>query len=181
MNAEERRNQILLLLKDAKKQISASALAKELGVSRQIIVGDVALLRAQGNDIVALARGYVLQKNPLCERVFKVHHSDEDTQKELLLIVDAGGCVVDVFIYHRTYGEVNAKMNIKSRLDVESFIADISNGKSSLLKNVTSGYHYHTVSAESEAILDLIEKRLDENGFLAPLQDFEPKKLSKKN
>ncbi len=181
MNAEQRRLEILNRLETAEKQLSASALAKELGVSRQIIVGDVALLRAQGHNILALARGYILQKSALFERVFKVHHSDEDTEKELLSIVDAGGCVVDVFIYHRSYGEVNAKMNIKSRVDVQEFLNDIATGKSSLLKNVTSGYHYHTVSAESEQILDLIENRLRDNGFLAPLQDFEPKKLSKKN
>ena len=181
MNAEERRKEILVRLGAAKKQISATALAKELGVSRQVIVGDVALLRAQGHNVVALARGYVLEKNALAERVFKVHHSDEDTEKELLLIVDAGGCIVDVFIYHRSYGEVNAKMNIKSRVDVDAFLEDISKGKSSLLKNVTAGYHYHTVTAENEEILDLIEKRLKENGFLAPLQDHEPKKLSKKD
>lgn len=180
MDAKQRRLEILSRLESAERQISASALAKELGVSRQIIVGDVALLRAQGHDILALARGYMLQKSPLFERVFKVRHSDEDTEKELLSIVDAGGCVVDVFVYHRSYGEVNAKMNIKSRLDVADFLNDIATGKSSLLKNVTAGYHYHTISAESEAILDLIEKRLDEYGFLAPLQDFEPKKLSKK-
>ena len=145
MNAEERRYKILSTLKRSNAQISASALAKEFGVSRQIIVGDIALLRAQGNDIVALARGYVLQKGSRAERVFKVHHSDEDTEKELNLVVDAGGCVVDVFIYHRTYGEVHASMNIRSRVDVQAFLNDISSGKSSLLKNVTSGYHYHTI------------------------------------
>lgn len=179
MTAEIRREKILEALKNAPKQISATTLAKQFGVSRQVIVGDVALLRAQGYDITALARGYVLGKSALCERVFKVHHSDEDTEKELDLIVDAGGCIVDVFVYHRSYGEVNAKMNIKSRIDVEEFLKNISTGKSSLLKNVTSGYHYHTVSADSEEILDLIEEKLRENGFLAPLQDFEPKKLSK--
>ena len=181
MNAEERRKEILARLKDASGQISASALAKELGVSRQVIVGDVALLRAHGHNILALARGYVLERSTLVERVFKVKHTDEETEKELCLIVDAGGCVVDVFIYHRSYGEVNARMNIKSRVDVQAFLDDIASGKSSLLKNVTSGYHYHTISAESEEILDLIEKRLGENGFLAPLQDHEPKKLSKKS
>lgn len=180
MNAEERRYKILSRLKGATAQVSASALAKEFGVSRQIIVGDIALLRAQGNDIVALARGYMLQGGARAERVFKVHHSDEDTEKELNLVVDAGGCVVDVFIYHRTYGEVHASMNIRSRVDVQAFLNDIASGKSSLLKNVTSGYHYHTISAESEELLDLIEERLKENGFLAPLQNHEPNKLVKK-
>ena len=179
MTGEERRNQILARLEGATAQISATALAKEFGVSRQVIVGDVAILRASGYDITALARGYVLNKANVCERVFKVYHSDEDTEKELNVFVDMGGACVDVFIYHRSYGEVHAPMNLHSRADVKSFLADISSGKSSLLKNVTSGYHYHTVQARDEETLDLIEAKLKENGFLAPLQDNEPKKIRK--
>ncbi|MBQ8739043.1 MAG: transcription repressor NadR [Clostridia bacterium] len=179
MTGEERRNKILAYLEGATKQLSASYLAKEFGVSRQVIVGDVAILRASGYDITALARGYVLNKSELCERVFKVYHSDEDTERELNIFVDMGGACVDVFIYHRSYGEVHAPMNLRSRVDVESFLSDISTGKSSLLKNVTAGYHYHTVQARDEQTLDLIEARLKENGFLAPLQDYEPKKVKK--
>lgn len=179
MTGEERRKEILACLEGTDKLISASSLAKELGVSRQIIVGDVAILRAQGYDIVAYARGYVLQKKNAFERVFKVYHSDDDTERELNVFVDAGGECVDVFIYHRTYGEVHAPMNLKSRANVQAFLSDIASGKSSLLKNVTSGYHYHTISADSIEILDAIEARLKENGFLAPLQDYEPSNLKK--
>ena len=179
MTGEERRKEIVARLECADKLISASALAKELGVSRQIIVGDVAILRAHGYDIVAYARGYVLQKKSAFERVFKVYHSDDDTERELNIFVDAGAECVDVFIYHRTYGEVHAPMNLKSRDSVKAFLSDISSGKSSLLKNVTSGYHYHTISADSPEILDTIEARLKENGFLAPLQDYEPDNLKK--
>lgn len=179
MTGEERRNKILAYLEGATKQLSASYLAKEFGVSRQVIVGDVAILRASGYDITALARGYVLNKSELCERVFKVYHSDEDTERELNIFVDMGGACVDVFIYHRSYGEVHAPMNLRSRVDVAAFLSDISTGKSSLLKNVTAGYHYHTVQARDEQTLDLIEARLKENGFLAPLQDYEPKKVKK--
>ncbi|MBQ2810297.1 MAG: transcription repressor NadR [Clostridia bacterium] len=179
MTGDQRRAKILSYLEGAQGQISASALAREFSVSRQVIVGDVAILRAQGHNIVALARGYVLEKSSLFERVFKVYHSDEDTEKELNIFVDAGGVCVDVFIYHRSYGEVHAPMNLKSRFDVANFLTDIASGKSSLLKNVTSGYHYHTIQAESAEILDIIEANLKENGFLAPLQDYEPKKLRK--
>lgn len=179
MTGEERRKEILSRLDGADRLISASALARELGVSRQVIVGDVAILRAHGHDIVALARGYVLQRKSAFERVFKVYHSDDDTERELNIFVDAGGECVDVFIYHRTYGEVHAPMNLKSRANVQAFLSDIASGKSSLLKNVTSGYHYHTISAESPEILDSIEVRLKENGFLAPLQDYEPSNLKK--
>ena len=179
MTGEQRRERILELLDGAQKQISASTMAREFSVSRQVIVGDIAILRAQGHKITALARGYVLEKSTLCERVFKVYHSDEDTERELNIFVDAGGECVDVFIYHRSYGEVHAPMNVRSRVDVESFLSDIASGKSSLLKNVTSGYHYHTILAQSPEILDIIEARLKENGFLAPLQDYEPKNVKK--
>lgn len=179
MTGEERRTKILSYLERAQGQISASALAREFSVSRQVIVGDVAILRAQGHNIIALARGYVLEKSTLFERVFKVYHSDEDTERELNIFVDAGGVCVDVFIYHRSYGEVHAPMNLKSRIDVANFLSDIASGKSSLLKNVTSGYHYHTIQAESAEILDIIEASLKENRFLAPLQDYEPKKVRK--
>lgn len=177
MKGEERRREILSRLESSEKQISATALAKEFGVSRQVIVGDVAILRAQGHDITALARGYVIPKKPCFERVFKVRHSDADTEKELNIFVDSGATVVDVFVYHRTYGELHASMGIKSRVDVEEFLKDIASGKSSLLKNVTSGYHYHTVRADKKETLDLVERRLYDSGFLAPLQDHEPDRL----
>jgi len=179
MNAITRREEILKRLEGAEEPISATALAKELGVSRQVIVQDVALLRAQGKDILSLARGYMLQKSVYSERALKLYHSDEDVEKELNLIVDLGGEVVDVFVYHRSYGLLRAGMNIRSRLDVARFLEDIKSGKSSLLKNVTSGYHYHTIRADGEKTLDLIEQGLSENGFIAPLQDHEPSDIKR--
>ena len=179
MNASTRREKILARLKELARPVSASALANELGVSRQVIVGDIAILRAEGNSILSLARGYVLEKNTFSERALKLMHSDEDVEKELNLIVDLGGEGVDVFVYHRSYGLLRARMDIKSRLDVSRFLDDIKSGKSSLLKNVTSGYHYHTIRANSESILDLIEKELEKNGFLAPLQEHEPSEIKR--
>lgn len=174
MNGETRRKEIIARLADASAPVSASKLAEELGVSRQVIVQDVALIRASGQPIASLARGYVLEKPNQAQRVFKVQHSDEDVETELNLIVDAGGIVEDVFIFHKFYGTVRAQMDIKSRYHVKQFLENIATGKSSLLKNVTSGYHYHTVTADSEETLDLIEKSLQEHGFLAPLQEYEP-------
>lgn len=174
MNGETRRKEIIARLTGASAPVSASKLAEEFGVSRQVIVQDVALIRASGYSIASLARGYVLETPSQAKRVFKVRHSDEDTEKELNLMVDAGGTVDDVFVFHKCYGLVRAPMDIKSRYHVKQFLDDIASGKSSLLKNVTSGYHYHTVLADSEETLDLIEKNLKEQGFLAPLQEYEP-------
>lgn len=178
MDGDVRRNEIVCCLSEATAPVSATALAKKYNVSRQCIVQDIALLRANGVKIEALARGYQLQKDTTCKRVFKVIHSDEDVEKELNCIVDAGGVVDDVFVFHKVYGKVHAVMDIRSRLNVRQFLENIRSGKSSLLKNVTGGYHYHTISAESEEILNLIEEILKNEGFLAPLQPYEPEEIS---
>ena len=177
MKGETRRNEILKRLSEATAPVSAGTMAEEFGVSRQVIVQDIALLRANGAVITSLARGYVMEKITKCHRVFKVQHSDEDAEKELNIIVDAGGTVEDVFIYHKVYGLVRAPMDIKSRHDVQIFIGDIESGKSSLLKNVTSGYHYHTITADNEKTLDIIFDNLGKSGFLAQLQEYEPSEL----
>ncbi len=97
-----------------------------------------------------------------------MHHTTEQTEDELNLIVDLGGTVVDVFVWHKVYGRVVAKLNIFSRLHVNQFIDGVRTGKSSELMNITGGYHYHTVRAESEEILDKIGKFLEERGYIAP-------------
>jgi len=177
MKVENRRQNILNKLAAASAPVSAARLAEDFSVSRQIIVKDIAALRESGYTIDALARGYVLREQLRCKKVFKVIHSDEDVETELNLIVDLGGCVEDVFIYHKFYNQIKAPMHIKSRYDVAHFLKNISEGKSSLLKNVTSGYHYHTVVADDTETLKRIEDKLWEHGFLAPLQEHEPSEL----
>lgn len=174
MSGEERRGKIIQALKNSDKAVSATTLAKEFDVSRQVIVQDVALLRANGKNIFSTNRGYLIQEDEETTRVFKVQHEDDEVEKELTTIVDLGGTVEDVFVYHKVYGVLRAEMNIKSRMDIYKYLEDIRSGKSSLLKNVTSGYHYHTIRADSEEILDLIQSQLQEKGFLAKLQDYEP-------
>lgn len=174
MKGSERRNKIIQMLRETDTAIAGKDLANLFGVSRQVVVQDIALLRAHNHDIISTNHGYILQEEQKVERVFKVMHNDEQTRDELQLIVDFGGCVEDVFIYHKVYGVVKAELNIRSKNDIDQFLADIQTGKSSLLKNVTSGYHYHTVSAPTDIILNLIQNQLMEHGFLAPLQDYEP-------
>ncbi|MBQ4527694.1 MAG: transcription repressor NadR [Clostridia bacterium] len=177
MNAEQRRKEIVGIMMLEHKPVSGGHLSEILGVSRQIIVQDISALKAAGYEILSTHSGYVLHTKTLNSKVFKVIHSDEDVQKELNLIVDLGGIVDDVFVYHKVYNKVTAPMGIKSRHDVEVFVNSIASGKSSLLKNVTSGYHYHTVLAENAQTLDLIEKKLKECGFLAKLQEYEPEEI----
>lgn len=174
MSGEERRKLILQTIIDSKSPVSGTALAKKYDVSRQVIVQDIALIRANGNNVVSTNRGYILDNSSAPTRVFKVIHSDEETEDELNLFVDHGAKVIDVFVYHKVYGVVSAEMNIKSRMDVKKYMENLKSGCSSLLKNVTSGYHYHTISADSVEILDEIQESLWEKGYLAKLTEHEP-------
>ncbi len=168
MKAINRRKEIVAQLLSADSPVPGGMLAEKHGVSRQIIVQDISLLKAAGYDILATHHGYILQGSPLKERVFKLKHSTNETEDELNTIVDLGGTVVDVFVWHKVYGKVEAKMNIFSRMHVKQFLEGVRSGKSTELMNITGGYHYHTVRADSEEILDSIEKSLDAKGFIAP-------------
>ena len=173
MNTAERRREILILLQNADTPIAARTLASRFGVSRQVIVQDLAVIRASTQGILSTTRGYVMQQDVSCTREFKVRHSQEQAAEELTLIVDCGGRVKNISISHRVYGRVSAEMDIRSRQDVNEFITALNNSNSSALSNATSGYHYHLVEAASEERLDLIEEQLKKAGLLAPLQPWE--------
>ena len=161
------------MLRSAGKPLSGSALGKTTGVSRQVVVQDIALLRTEGYEILSTPRGYMMEKSSMQVRLFKMCHTEEETEQELCAIVDLGGSVLDVVVNHRAYGKISAPLNIKSRRDVQTFIGEIQSGKSSLLMNVTSGYHFHHVGAASEEILDEIQEKLRNLGFLAEVLPYE--------
>ncbi len=174
MTGQQRREEIISIMKNSKSPMSGSALAKRLNVSRQVVVQDIALLRANGVDVLSTNRGYVLGDKGKVSRVFKIHHTPEQVEEELNLFVDFGGQVKDVFVYHKVYDIIKADMNLKSRVDVKRYLEEIASGKSTLLMNVTSGYHYHTILADDEETLNMIQQELQKKGFLAKLQDYEP-------
>ena len=166
MTGSDRRQEILKNIKESDRPVSGSKLAKDYDVSRQVIVQDIALLRASGYDIISTNRGYVLEAQTCAERVFKVRHTDEQLETELCTIVDLGGQVKNVMVNHKVYGHIEAELGITSRRKVKEFLADIESGKSTPLKNITSDYHYHTVTADSEETLGMIEEELRKLGFL---------------
>lgn len=166
MTGTERRTKIVELIQNSEKPLSGTALAKQCDVSRQVIVQDIALIRASGYDIISTNRGYIIQEPLVRERVFKVNHTDEQLEEELYSIIDLGGTVVNVMVNHRVYGHMEAELRINSRRKVEAFMEDIRSRKSSPLKNITSNYHYHKVAADSEETLDLIEEALRQKHFL---------------
>lgn len=165
---------MLEILANAGQPVSGTALAKTFAVSRQVIVQDIALLRAQKREIVSTCRGYMMGSGISCQRIFKVKHSDDEMEEELNLYVDFGGMVVDEFVYHKIYNVIRVEMGLKSRRDVKEYIEKLKSGISKSLKDVTSGFHYHTVTAESDEILDQIQEELQNRGFLAELRDYEP-------
>ena len=59
MNGEERRNQIVDILKHSSSPVPGTQLAQILDVSRQVIVQDIALIRAKNIDVFSTNRGYV--------------------------------------------------------------------------------------------------------------------------
>lgn len=181
MSQEQRREQIIQIIKNSAGPVSGAQLAKRVKVSRQVVVQDIALIRANGVDIISTNRGYIIGDSGKVSRVFKVHHTEEQVEEELNLFVDYGGYVKDVFVYHKVYDVLKADMNLKSRADVRKYMSELASGKSSLLMNVTSGYHYHTILADDEETLDIIQEELWAKGFLAKLQEYEPVDFGKKN
>ena len=175
MTGAERRKMILKLMKESAKPLSGGALGTATGVSRQVVVQDIALLRSEGHSILATARGYLLEapQEEKNSRLFKVFHDETRTEEELKLIVDLGGCVEDVMVNHKVYGKVSAPLNIKNRRDVQSFLKNLESGKSTPLLKVTSGYHFHRISADEAEILDEIEEALRQNQFLTEVFDYE--------
>lgn len=166
MTGPDRRKYIIEQIQNSSEPVSGTVLAKQCEVSRQVIVQDIALLRTAGCDIISTNRGYILNTSDSVSRIFKVKHTDEQLEAELNSIVDLGGYVVNVFVNHKVYGHLEAELGIRSRKMVKAFLADIESGVSSPLKNITSGYHYHKIEADTEETLDEIEDMLRDKGFL---------------
>ncbi|MFR4350872.1 MAG: transcription repressor NadR [Roseburia sp.] len=173
MSGAERRKMFISLLRESQTPLSGTLLGKATDVSRQVVVQDIALLRTEGYPIISTARGYFLNEPRLPIRRVKVWHTDEQVEEELTAIVDLGGTVLDVAVNHRIYGEVCAPLHIKNRRDVQRFMNDLIAGKSTPLLNVTSGYHFHRITAETEEILDEIEEALRGKNYLAALLPYE--------
>lgn len=170
MDGEERRSRIVELLNTESEPLSGTVLARRLGVSRQVIVQDIALLRATNKNILSTNKGYIIygkqDGNLKCKRVIAVKHTDEEMREELYRIVDAGAKVLDVIIEHDVYGQISADLFINSRRDVDEFMDRILGNTVRPLKKLTGDIHFHTIEAESEEILDLVEERLREKQYL---------------
>ena len=167
MTAKERREAISRLLAQTDAPVSATALAHELGVSRQIIVGDIALLRAGGTDIASTPRGYLLPRTPVgVSATLVCRHAPADLERELTLIVDNGCTCVDVGVEHPVYGQLSGQLQISSRYDVAEFLRRVAREDAKPLSVLTGGLHLHRVQAPDQAALDRVRTALDRAGFL---------------
>ena len=168
MNAAQRRKVILERLTEADAPLSASVLAGELGVSRQIVVGDVALLRPTGTKIDATTRGYQLNQaaRGYTGILACVHSTADQMREELYTVVDQGGIVVDVAVENPLYGELRGNLNLASRYDVDLFLRQAADTPECLLSRMTGGVHLHTLHCPDEASFRRVKAALAEKGLL---------------
>ena len=167
MDSRKRRNKILSKLQKASEPVSAAKLAKDLGVSRQIIVGDIALLRAEGNEIIATSRGYVIAAPISGKYIRKIacKHNREQTEAELAAIISLGGEVIDVTVTHPYYGDMTGQLNITNMNGVKSFCDELKENKK-LLSDLTDGTHLHTIACKDNEAFDRIVEELTKQGVL---------------
>lgn len=166
MKAHERRAEILSLIGNSGSPVAANFLSEKYSVSRQVIVQDIAILRAQGYGVISTNRGYVLDAGLRAERVFKCRHTLQELVDESEVIISRGGKVEDISVHHRVYGKISARLELTTLRHAEELYRSLVSGASKPLMSVTDGYHYHTVSGENEQTLDNIEKALREKGYL---------------
>ena len=170
MDGKERRKRIVQKLKTGGVPITGSALARELKVSRQIIVGDVAILRASGFNIYATPQGYMLPEKQIQTGTIRgklaCRHDLQKLEEELAVIIDNGGKVLDVVVEHAIYGEIKGNLMLASRRDLAEFLSKLNNSQDEPLSLITGGVHLHTVEVPSQEVLTIIEQELRARGIL---------------
>lgn len=170
LDGENRRKQIVDTLLSATKPVNGTALAKQFQVSRQVIVQDIALLRAENKNIISTNKGYFIfqadSHKDTCKKVICVAHTTDQVLEEFYTIVDLGGNVLDVSVEHDLYGQIQVDLIIHNRADAEEFVKKMKNSKDKPLKILTEDVHYHTIEAGNQETIDKICKKLEEKGFL---------------
>ncbi len=169
MNAEDRRNEIINILEEKNKPIKGTELASYFNISRQVIVQDIALLRALGTEIMATPQGYVIFKkngDRIIKTVIAKHHTYEEMRDELQIMIDYGAKILDVIVEHPIYGEIRSILDISYRKELEDFMSKIQSEKAEPLASLTDGVHFHTLEVPNEESFSKISKALIEKGYL---------------
>ena len=170
LDGERRREEIIRLLAGSRGPVSGTELARRLKVSSQVIVQDVALLRAVNKNILSTNKGYLLfepgRESGECRKTLCVRHTTEQVLEEFYGIVDLGGKILDVVVEHELYGQIAVDLIIASRQDAEEFYQKMRENRAKPLKELTEDVHYHTIVAKDAASMERIERVLEEKGFL---------------
>lgn len=170
--SDERRGEIIRLLRGSARPLTGAQLSDALGVTRQVIVADIALLRAAGETVMATPQGYILARvpaQPVVHRTIAAKHGAdlEQMREELYIVVDNGGSIVDVTVEHPLYGEITANLQLHSRHDIDLFVEKLRISRAEPLLVLTGGLHLHTIQARDNESLERIIHELHKTGFLA--------------
>lgn len=167
---EERRTTILQALKNEDGPITGTELAKRTQVSRQVIVNDMALLKAKNEPIIATSQGYIYfadnKEQTLYETEIASLHSNTEAEDEMNILVDAGVTIKNVTVEHPVYGDLTASIMVSSRFEVQQFIQKIKETEASLLMDLTEGAHLHVITADSQEKIDQAIEQLRLKGYL---------------
>jgi transcriptional regulator of NAD metabolism len=167
MSSIERRNNIVKLLLDSNKPLKGSIIAEKYSVTRQVIVKDIAILRAKGKNIIATPDGYMINKNKQkFKAIIAVTHTEEEMFDEMKIVIKYGGIIEDVIVEHPLYGEIIGRLMIKNYNELNKFIKKCKDQRARLLSVLTNGVHLHTIAAENEGDINLIISELRECNFI---------------
>lgn len=169
MDSSSRRESIMKILRRSKTPVTGSYLASCLGVTRQVIVQDIALLKASGEPVIATPRGYILNQPGTRQDlnvIVAVKHSRDDTRDELYTMVDSGAEVVDVIVEHPIYGQLVGQLYLSSRYDVDEFMSKVEKTGAGLLSSLTDGVHLHTLRVKNPESAEHVRNELAKKGYL---------------
>lgn len=175
MNSKKRRDSIRELLRKANEPLKGQSLAEMLSVTRQVIVKDIAIIRAEGLNVIATPEGYMIPNDNTSrvKKVIAVNHQRNMMEDELKTIVKYGGTIEDVIVEHPLYGEIKGMLMIKNLFDLERFIEKFDDYGAEPLSTLTNGIHLHTISADNLEIMNKIVSELSSKGYLAEEKDKE--------
>src|SRR5471030_1479604 len=151
-----RRDNIIKLLLESNEPLKGGVIAKRYSVTRQVIVKDIAILRAKGERIIATPDRYMNNKNEhKVKSIIAVTHTEEEIFDEMSIIIKYGGTIEDVIVEHPLYGEITGMLMIKNNNELNKFIQKYKQQEARLLSVLTNGVHLHTISAENQEDINL--------------------------
>lgn len=170
MDSEQRREEIIKVLKRKDRPIKGSEFSKMFNVTRQVIVQDIAILRAKGNEIYATPQGYMIVSKASSEKILRTimckHKGYGEIEDELKTIIDLGGKVIDVIVDHPIYSEIKIPLMLSSRAEIDEFVKNLERENAEPLSSLTEGVHIHTIEVPNLKIYERILIELETKGYL---------------